>query len=314
MNTQQSAGPGHAASKLSLRARPLLGTFVEIGATGPDPDAIPGAIECAFQAVAQVHALMSYHCADSDVSRINREAASRPVEVHASTWRVLAAAQEMAQISAGLFDITIAPTLTRLGLLPRHRGVPRASGTARWPHVELLSGQRVRLARALRIDLSGIAKGYAVDRAIEALQQAGMRSGCVNAGGDLRTFGDTAQTIRVRRLDAPTCTLPLVNLTDAACATSAAYFSARRRQGRLISALIHPLTRAPCGVDRSVTVLAPHCMTADALTKVVHADPLRALPVLARFGARALMIEQDATTGALQLFESSLASSDWHRL
>lgn len=300
---------------LSLRARPLLGTFVEIGATGPDPHAIPGAIEAAFQAVAQVHALMSYHSADSDVSRINREAASRPVTVHASTWQVLAAAREMAQASDGLFDITVAPTLTRLGFLPRYREFPRASGTGRWPHVELLSGRRVKLARPLRIDLSGIAKGYAVDRAIEALQQAGMTAGCVNAGGDLRAFGDAEQTLRLRPLDAPTRTLPLVRLTEGACATSAAYFSARRRQGRLVSSLIHPLTRAPCGVGRSVSVLAPHCMSADALTKVVHADPLRALPVLARFGARALMIEQDAATGTEQhFFESSPALDSWQRL
>ena len=308
------AATDRAATGLTLRARPLLGTFVEIGATGPDPQTVAGAIESAFQAVAQVHALMSYHSADSDVSRINREAASRPVVVHASTWQVLAAAQEMAQVSDGLFDITVAPALTRLGLLPRHGDFPRASGTGRWPHVELLSGRRVRLARPLRIDLSGIAKGYAVDRAIEALRQAGMTAGCVNAGGDLRAFGDTAQTIRLRRIDAPSCTLPLVGLTEGACATSAAYFSARRYRGRLVSALIHPLTRASCGVGRSVSVLAPHCITADALTKVVHADPLRALPVLASFGARALRIEEDAATGTAQLFESSPALAGWRRM
>lgn len=299
---------------MTLRARPLLGTLVEIGASGPDPRAVPGAIEAAFAAVARVHALMSYHDADSDVSRINREAARRHVTVDAQTWQVLAAAQEMAQISDGLFDITVAPTLTRLGLLPRHRGFPRASSTARWPHVELLSAQRVRLARPLRIDLSGIAKGYAVDCAIEALRQAGMTAGCINAGGDLRAFGDTEQTLRVRRLDTPTATLPLVNLRDGACATSAAYFSARRRQGQPVCALIDPLTRTSCDTNRSVTVLAPDCMTADALTKVVHADPLRALPVLARFGARALMIERDGATGAEHFSEYAPALDGWRRL
>ena len=299
---------------LSLRARPLLGTLVEIGASGPDPRAVPAAIEAAFAAVARVHALMSYHDPDSDVSRINREAVNRPVTVAAQTWQVLAAATDMARASEGLFDVTIAPTLARFGLLPRHRDCPRAHGAARWPHVDLLPGHRVRLARPLRIDLSGIAKGYAVDRAIDALRQAGMTVGRVNAGGDLRAFGDTAQTLRVRRLDAPTATLPLVNLRNGACATSAAYFSARRHQGQPVCALIDPLTRAPCNMNRSVTVLAPNCMTADALTKVVHADPLRALPVLARFGARALMIERDGATGAEHFSASAPALDGWRRL
>lgn len=299
---------------MTLRARPLLGTFVEIGATGPNPGEVPEAIERAFKAVAQVHTLMSYHDAGSDVSRINREAARLPVAVHASTWQVMVAARDMAQASDGLFDITIAPTLTRLGFLPRHEDFPKAAGKGNWQHVQLLPGHHVRFSRSIRIDLSGIAKGYAVDRAIEELRCAGMTAGHVNAGGDLRTFGDTAQTIRVRRIDAPTCAVPLVRLREGACATSAAYFSARRHKGRLTSPLIHPHTRIPCGAGRSVSVLAGHCMTADALTKVVHADPLRALPVLARFDARALMIERDAATGAVQLFESTPSSAGWHRI
>lgn len=312
MTVPGTSGTRPAASGLTARARPLLGTFVEIGATGPNPGEVPAAIERAFQAVAQVHALMSYHDAASDVSRMNREAALQPVEVHASTWQVMAAANGMAQASDGLFDITVAPTLTRLGFLPRHEDFPKAAGKGSWQHVQLLPGRRVRFSRSIRIDLSGIAKGYAVDRAIEELQQAGMTAGHVNAGGDLRTFGDSAQTIHVRRIDAPTCTLPLVDLIDGACATSATYFSARRRKGRPISPLIHPLTRTPCGAGRSVTVLAGRCMIADALTKVVHADPLRALLVLARFDARALMIEEDAGTGAVQVFESSPALASWY--
>lgn len=299
---------------LTLRARPLLGTLVEIGASGPDPRAVLDAIEVAFAAVARVHALMSYHDPDSDVSRINREAVNRPVTVDAQTWQVLAAAQDLSRSSEGLFDVTIAPTLARFGLLPRHRGLPRAHGAARWPQVELLSARRVRLARPLRIDLSGIAKGYAVDRAIDALRQTGMTVGRVNAGGDLRAFGDAEQTIRVRRLGTPTATLPLVNLRDGACATSASYFSTHRRQGQPVCALINPLTRAHCGMNRSVTVLATDCMMADALTKVVHANPLRALPVLAGFKARAFMMERDGATGAEHFFDYTPALDGWRRL
>lgn len=289
------------------RARPLLGTLVEIAATGACADAVQSAIARAFDAVEMVHALMSYHAPSSDVSRINREGFAHPVPVYEHTWRVLSAARAISEASGGLFDITVAPTLTRLGFLPRHADFPRISGQGDWRHVELLPGKRVRLARRLRIDLSGIAKGYAVDLAIRALQDSSMRAGRVNAGGDLRLFGDTAHSIHVRHPNAPERILPLLELRIGAAATSAGYYTSRRHRGRMIAPLIHPHTRDACGVERSVTVVAQDCMSADALTKVVHADPARAGAVLARFNARALMLENDPMTGGVRVFDTTLA-------
>jgi thiamine biosynthesis lipoprotein len=299
---------GRQGTVTQVRARPLLGTVVEIAATGVTADAVQAAIGRAFDEVALVHALMSYHDADSEVSRINRFGFARPVPVHEHTWRVLSAARAMAEASGGLFDISIAPTLTRLGFLPRHPNFPRISGQGDWRHVELLSGQRVRLTRRLRIDVSGIAKGYAVDLAVHVLQNAGMSAGRVNAGGDLRLFGATAQTLHVRVPHSPTHVLPLIELTEGAAATSAAYFSRRRHAGRMVAPLIHPHTRTPSSTQRSITVLAQTCLHADALTKVVHADPARAVPVLARFNARALMVEHDPVTGGCRVFDTGISS------
>jgi thiamine biosynthesis lipoprotein len=272
-----------------VRARPLLGTLVEIAARGARAEA---AVAQAFRAVEQVHALMSYHDPASDVSRINREAGLRPVAVHADTWRVLSAAREFAQASGGLFDITVAPTLTRLGYLPRHADFPRCSGQGDWRHVELLPGQRVRLARRLRIDLGGIAKGFAVDQAIAVLRACGISSGRVNAGGDLRVFGDAAQPLHVRHPTAPSRLLPLLNLCDEAAATSAGYFASKRMNGMQVTPHIHPRTRKSLSPARSVTVIAADCMTADALTKVVLADVTAAGEILHRFGARAIVLDR----------------------
>ncbi|MFA5170954.1 MAG: FAD:protein FMN transferase [Sulfuriferula sp.] len=286
-----------------VRARPLLGTLVEIAATGRHVDAVQSAISQAFDAVEQVHQLMSYHADGSDISLINREAYARAVTVNAQTAEVLAAAYQFAKASAGLFDISVAPTLTKLGFLPKREGMPRISGQGNWQHV-VVSDNQVRLTRQLRIDVSGIAKGYAVDRAIAALQSAGMVSGRVNAGGDLRVFGDVAQTIHTRHPGDPVQLLPLVEFAMGAAATSAGYYAQRRHQGRWVTPLINPHTRQAAGVQRSVTVLAADCMTADALTKVVHADPAAALPVLQQFNARAIMIETDAATGECKLFDT----------
>ena len=213
------------------RARPLLGTLVEISASSPGAE---HAVAQAFRAVERVHALMSYHDPASDLSRLNREAAFRPVTVDEWTWQVLAAAREFSAASDGLFDVSVAPVLTRLGYLPRHADFPRACPQADWRDIELLAHSRVRFARPLRADLGGIAKGFAVDRAVEALRASGVASGRVNAGGDLRRFGAQAEAVHVRHPHAPTLLLPLAELGDGAAATSAGYFAPRQRDGRPI--------------------------------------------------------------------------------
>ena len=293
-----------------VRARPLLGTIVEIAATGAALGPVQAAIERAFLAVEKVQALMSYHDRQSDVSRINRFAHECAIAVSEHTWRVLTAAQSLAEASGGLFDITVAPTLTKLGFLPRHADFPRISGHGNWRHVELLSDNRVQLTRKLRIDLSGIAKGYAVDLAVQALALSGMTAGRVNAGGDLRLFGESAQAIHVRQPNAPTRTLALVELTHGAAATSAGYYAIRRHHGRIVTPLIHPHTRIACAAGRSVTILAEDCMTADALTKIVYADPQRAISVLNHFNARALMVESDSLTGGCRVYDSTASGKE----
>jgi thiamine biosynthesis lipoprotein len=294
------------ATEECRRARPLLGTLVEIAARGRDA---PAAVTQAFRAVEEVQRLMSYHDPDSELSRINREAARTAVKVSPHTWRVLEAARAFSQASAGLFDITVAPALVARGFLPRHAGDPRPSGQGDWRHVELLPGHRVRLTRRVHLDLGGIAKGYAVDRALDVLRAHGMFTARVNAGGDLRVFGEP-QIVHVRRPGSPAEGLPMIEMSESAAATSADYFSARRVRGRWVTPLIDPRTRESCARGRSVTVLAPDCLTADALTKVVHADPGRAPAVLAQFAARALLLEETGGVCRMQTFDCA-AGNAW---
>ena len=131
-----------------------------------------------------------------------------------------------------------------------------------------------------------------------------MIAGRVNAGGDLRVFGDSAQRINVRDPHAHTQILPLLEITQGAVATSAAYYSSRRYQGRVVTPIIHPHTRVACESGRSVTVLARDCMSADALTKVVYANASGALAVLKYYKARALIIENNPLTHACHIFDS----------
>lgn len=272
------------------RARPLLGTVVDITARGESAQEVGYALEQAFAAVEHIQALMSYHDPASDVSRLNRHGMGY-VAVHPHTWQVLNTARSISEASHGIFDISIAPELVQHGYLPKHADLAPPAPEANWQHIVLLPDHHVRLERTLHLDLGGIAKGYAVDCAIRALQDAGMLSGQVNAGGDLRLFGDNPETIHVRHPLSVTQLLPLCGLKAGAVATSAPYYTGRQVDGQMITPLIDALTRQPCTNARSVSVLANDCILADALTKVVYTGPSQSLAVLERFGAHAVVLD-----------------------
>jgi thiamine biosynthesis lipoprotein len=273
------------------RARPLLGTFVEIAAGGLRADAANRAIDAAFATIEEVQRRMSFHDPESVLSRLNRDGARGPVQVDAWTFAVLRAAERMHRASGGVFDVTIAPRLQALGFLPGKRTrAPRAAQRASFADVELLPGRRVRFHRAdVRLDLGGIAKGFAVDRAVATLRRVGVPRGVVNAGGDLRTFGGV-QGVAIRHPDRPQATHHTFALHDAAIATSAHYFAERWQAEQQLAPIIEPRTGKQVAQVRSATVRASTAMLADALTKVVMLRAEAALPVLNHFRADAIFV------------------------
>jgi thiamine biosynthesis lipoprotein len=168
------------------RCRPLLGTFVEITGRGRDEGLLARGIEAGFDAIGRVNRLMSFHDPLSDVSRMNRDAFPRGVIVHPWTWQVVKAAKRFAEESHGTFDITVAPLLTKWSYLPGR--CYQFSQTATSRDIFLRRNYEVFFRRHLVVDLGGIAKGFAVDRAVKALKDNGITAGIVNAGGDLRSF------------------------------------------------------------------------------------------------------------------------------
>jgi thiamine biosynthesis lipoprotein len=294
------------ASDSIRRARPLLGTFVEIEAAGAARSEMNAAIDAAFDAIALVHRLMSFHEPDSDVSRLNREAGVGPTRVHAWTFQVLEAAIEMHRRSGGVFDIAVAPALQAMGWLPSPNGDPTMVPEARSADaIELLPENMVRFRPAcVTIDLGGIAKGFAVDLAVDALRGVGISSGLVNAGGDLRAFGREPHSIHVRDPRDPSRSIGCIEVTDEALASTARRFDLMDGSGPGSSAVIDPSTFRPAGLMDGVTVRAPSCMIADALTKIVMISGTNAVELLEQYEASALLISTD---GDVQV------TSDWHR-
>jgi thiamine biosynthesis lipoprotein len=154
----------------------------------------------------------------------------------------------------------------------------------------LLDDNHIVLRRPLWLDLGGIAKGYAVDRAIDVLRAHGASQACVNAGGDLRMFGARAEPVFIRVGRGGARQVPAVELADAAIATST---SDSDGDGGLH---LHGVTRVPLRGGMSVSVIAARCVIADALTKIVLAgDAEVTRNVLDAFAAEAFV--QDPAYG-----------------
>jgi thiamine biosynthesis lipoprotein len=274
------------------RCRPLLGTFVEVTCDSAR------AADAAFDAVARVHALMSAHDPDSELSRINRLAHERPIAVHPWTAAVLERALLWAKASKGAFDPARAgANAVERNVLPRHPGMQRTY-QAHWDDV-VLGDHHVRLRRPACIDLGGIAKGFAVDRAIAAMRASGAAYGLVNAGGDLAGFGPEPWDVEIVEPQSRLAMLS-VPIRNEALATSALQPSS---SGGLSAD--HLFSADPRWT--STTVVAPSAMDADALAKIVLSGSPETAHCLALARAKALVID---STGAVREVDRSTALAE----
>jgi FAD:protein FMN transferase len=283
------------------RARPLLGTIVEITVRSSRKQDAEPAIERAFASIEVIHQRMSFHDSNSMLSRVNRESFDHPVLVDEKTFQVLMIARDLYLLSDGVFDPTIAPALQRAGFLPASDQRAIGSETS-FADVELLNDNRVRFHRPdIRLDLGGIAKGFAVDEAIAELERSGIDAAIVNAGGDLRSSGSFRVAIRhPHRPGRPYIALPVRNL---ALATSGHYFADRSLDGARTGPFVDARRQQLKGDWLSATVVATRAVVADALTKIVMLDSSNAPAVLSRLGAAALVFDRHG---------SIFCTPNWH--
>lgn len=256
------------------RCQPLLGTFVEITLTGSaNEDKLHHHAGKAFEMIRSVQRMMSFHDPDSDISRLNRCGHVAPLRVHPWTYHVIEQSVRLSQETEGAFDITVAPRLVKSGLLPRHGSVSCLAEAGRWEDIQLLESSTVVFRQPLRIDLGGIAKGFAVDKAVDYLSTHGLHGAIVNAGGDLRVIGSVDSRVAIRDpRDPHRAGVPAVMLRPA-LATSAAYFVKERSGLSKVSAIVHPRTGKPMKSNVSVSIFSQTCIEADALTKAVLLAP-----------------------------------------
>ena len=273
-----------------IRCKPLLGTFVEIMIE--DVRQSEQVLEEAFFAIETIQSLMSFHDPDSELSQINARSYIEPVHLHPWTSEVLAIAKEIHHHSQGIFNCGIGHHLVEAGLLPRHLRL------SNYPFggiedLEFLESTLVFSKLPLRLDLGGIAKGYAVDKAVEALISNNIRAGLVNAGGDMRVFGNSSQDIQIRNPSNPHELIQIGSIKAGAIATSSLYFAKRDIHSK--SFIVNPFNHQHIEFSESYSVVASECVYADALTKVVSISGNTQHPCLNHFSAKAIRIPSTIT-------------------
>jgi len=269
--------PRQAAGWLK-RDEAIMGTAISVELWADDRAQGEAAIAAVMAEMHRIDRTMSPHKADSELSRINRDAATTAVPLSAEMARLLARANEFAKLSDGAFDITYAAVGQlydyRQRIRPSDEALERARALVGWRHLILdATARTVRFALpGMRIDLGGFAKGHAVANATAILRERGIRHAIVSAGGDSRVIGDRRGrpwTIGVRDPRRPGEMGAMLPLEDVSISTSGDYERYFDADGVRHHHLIDPSTgRSPRSV-RSVTILAEDGLTTEALSKCV---------------------------------------------
>ncbi len=223
-------------------------------------------------ALLRVEAHTSIWLADSEISRFNAAVTGEEVLLSPDSLDVLRAAREAAALTRGTFDASCRPVI-ELWKRAGQRGVPPtetemacAREASSWEVIELTDKGAIKRNANACVDLGGVAKGYAIDRAADVLGQGGVAGGLVDVGGDLVCFGRPTAgefwPVDVKNPFAPG-RLAQIRIRNGAVATSGNYARYVNIAGKRYSHIVDPRTGRPTEAAQSVTVLAPTAVTAD---------------------------------------------------
>jgi len=269
--------PAQAAGWMK-RVDAIMGTEICVELWADDRAEGLAAIEAVMAEMHRIDRCMSPHKPDSELSRINRDAAAKPVQLSAEMLRLLTQAERFSNLSDGAFDITYAAVGQlydyRRRIAPSAAALARARELVGWRNLIIdEDAATVRFAlEGMRIDLGGFAKGHAVDNATVLLRQRGIRHAIVSAGGDSRVIGDRRGrpwTIGIRDPRRPGEMVAMLPLEDVSISTSGDYERYFDADGVRHHHLIDPHTGLSPRSVHSVTILAEDGLTTEALSKCV---------------------------------------------
>jgi thiamine biosynthesis lipoprotein len=230
------------------------------------------ALDNALFEIQRAEALMSSWIKQSEISGLNAATANQRVPLSRETLDVLQAARQAASDTDGAFDVTCRPVIElwretgATGDLPTDQALAAARTASRWSHFEFEGECVLKRSESARVDLGGIAKGYAIDRAVAVLKRSGVEGGMVAVGGDIRLFGRSLSgdkwQVQIRD-PFEEGVVGDIEIEAGAVCTSGSYARFVEIEGRRLSHIIDPRTARPAETAASVTLVAPDALTAD---------------------------------------------------
>ena len=281
-----SSGPGKQV-ELDSGHRMVMGTFARAVVIAKDLDAAGKCIESGFTQINKVDDLMSDYKSDSEISSVNRDGFKKAVQLSQSTYEVLQKSIEFSELTDGAFDVTVGPLVElfrkakRKQVLPGPDEIADAKSKVGFEKLKLDDRNRTVqfTVEGMQLDVGGIAKGYAVDKAVETMQTHGAIGGMVDLGGDIRCFGAPfkgrdhwvigLQNPNMVKDSAGREVLLKLKITNGAIATSGDYQQFIIIEGKRRSHIIDRKTGTSTEGLSSVTIVADNATNADALATAV---------------------------------------------
>lgn len=258
----------------------LMDTVVTITAVGPK-EAVEKAIDATFSEIERLESLMSGFREGNDVDRINRSAGINPVKVDRDVLIVITKAIEISEMTGGAFDITIGPLSSLWGFgvkenyIPARDDIKKALSLVdyRKLHVNVQKSEVLLKEKGMKIDLGGIAKGYAADKGVEVLKGEGIKAGIVAVAGDIRAFGKRPDGkpwhIGIKHPREKDKVLTTIDLEDSSISTSGDYERFFVKDGIRYHHIFDPKNGLPAPNCQSVTIISKEGILVDALATAV---------------------------------------------
>ena len=285
------AGPSSAPA-LVTRTQMHMGTLVTITGVAPDEAVAQRAVVAGFAEVRRLDALLSTWIPTSELSRVNTAAGQGAVPVSPDTFELVARSLDIAAVTDWGLNIAIGPAVETWSVTERMH-VPTADELAALKPIVDLSrihldptARTIRLEQAgMRIDVGGIGKGFAADRAVAVMRAAGASAGVVALSGDIRTFGRLPEGARFRfgiqHPRRPEAVLASLELENEAISTAGDYERYFEREGVRYHHILDPATLQPSRLCQSVTIVATDGITADGLdTGIFVMGPERGMALI----------------------------------
>lgn len=285
--------PAHAAENgWHHRDVAIMGTAIRVEVWQENDRLAKQAIDAVLDEMHHVDELMSPFRPESELSRVNREAADGPVHVSPELAQLIQRALRVSELTDGAFDITFASVGYmydyRAHKHPSEQAIEQALPAISYRHVKVdLAASTVAFSvKGVRIDLGGIAKGYAVEQSAAILRRMGIRHGFISAGGDTRVIGDRRGRpwlIGIRHPRNEHAVVTRLPLQDEAVSTSGDYERYFDEDGIRYHHIIDPTTGDSARSVLSVTIIGPDATMTDALsTSLFVLGPKRGIALINR--------------------------------